>query len=198
MTRMASVKRTSGIVLAGGQSSRMGTDKAALPWGESDLLNAQLNMLASVCEELIVVSTIPREILRHEVHLVADQFVGCGPLGGLEAGLAVARTEVCFVTACDMPFLNAGSIQYLVQAAELFDAAVPFVTGGWHPLYAAYQTTCLPLIRSQLQAGRFRLSELLGSLRVRPVAGEELVAFCPELSMLQNINTPEEWQRVRK
>ena len=189
---------TTGIILAGGQSSRMGADKASLPWGEGDLLNAQLSVLTTICEELIVVSNSPREIRLPGVRLVPDEFASCGPLGGLEAGLAAARTEVCFAVACDMPFLDAGSVQYLTREVAEFDAAVPFVGDRWHPLYAAYRTTCLPLIRSQLQAGRFRMSELLGSIRVRPVGAEELVGFCPKLSMLQNINTPEEWQKVRK
>lgn len=174
----------------------MGRDKASLAWGDSNILHRQLTVLASVCDELIVVSNAPRDICYPAVRIVSDRYTGCGPLGGLEAGLAAAQAEVCFVVACDMPFLDAGSVSYISQAANGFDAAVPMVGNRWHPLYAAYQTTCLPVIRSQLKAGRLQMSELLSTVHVRTVAAAELVPFNPDLHMLQNANTPDEWKRI--
>ncbi|MDF2502089.1 MAG: Molybdopterin-guanine dinucleotide biosynthesis protein [Anaerosporomusa subterranea] len=192
------VPRPSGIILAGGKSSRMGSDKASLAWGDSDILHRQLTVLATVCDELIVVSNELRYIRFPAVRVVADRYGDCGPLGGLEAGLAAAQPGLCFVVACDMPFLDAGSVSYISQTANGVDAAVPLVDNRWHPLYAAYQTTCLPVIRLQLKAGRLRMSELLSIVRVRTVAAEELLPFSRELLMLQNINTPDEWEAVRR
>lgn len=191
-------KRLAGIILAGGRSSRMGTDKAALPWGESDVLHTQLAVLATVCDELIVVSNKPRSICLSGVQMVSDRFIGCGPLGGFEAGLAAARPEVCVVVGCDMPFIDAGSMRYIAQAAAGFDAAVPFTNGRYQPLYACYQRSCLPLLRSQLQAGHYQLTELLAGLRIRSVSTEELAQYSPELLMLQNLNTPAEWQQAKE
>jgi molybdopterin-guanine dinucleotide biosynthesis protein A len=129
---------------------------------------------------------------------VADNYAGCGPLGGLEAGLAAAQAELCFVVACDMPFLDAGSVAYIQQVANGFDAAVPLAGNRLHPLYAAYYTTCLSAIRSQLKSGRLRMSEFLAAVRVRTVVADELLPFSPDLRMLQNANTPDDWSAVRR
>lgn len=195
---MRACEQLCGIVLAGGKSSRMGSDKANLSWGKSDLLHRQLEVLASVCDELIVVSNVRRDIKISSVRVVSDRYPGRGPLGGLEAGLAAATQSVCFVVACDMPFLNVDSVAYVSQAVNGFDAAVPFVDGRWHPLYAAYQKTCLPVVQAHLASGRLRMSELLSAVTVRKVEMEDLLRFSPDLRVLQNVNTPGEWEVARR
>jgi molybdopterin-guanine dinucleotide biosynthesis protein A len=176
----------------------MGSDKAGLAWGDSDILHCQLTVLATVCDELIVVSNAFRQIRFPAVRVVSDRYADCGPLGGLEAALSVARPGICFVVACDMPFADAGSIAYISQAANGFDAAVPLVGNRWQPLYAAYETTCLPVIRNQLDSGCRRMGELLAAIQVRAISAEELVLFNSDLRMLKNANTPDEWETVRR
>lgn len=183
-----------GIVVAGGKSTRMGSDKASLPWDTTDILHTELTKLASICDDLIVVSNIPRNIQFPGVRVVPDNHRDCGPLGGMEAGLTAARHELCFIIACDMPFLDIASAAYIVEAAADADAAVPRIDGCWHPLYAAYRRTCLPIVRNLLLSRRLRLSELLESISAREITKAELIPFSVDLAMLNNLNTPQEWQ----
>lgn len=179
-----------GIVLAGGKSTRMGRDKASLPWGSTDLLNTVLSLMTPVCGRLIVVSNAPRHILAAETAVVGDNFAGCGPLAGIEAGLTASTTDYNFVAACDMPYLSGAAAAYLAAAAAGFDAAVPYIGGHYHPLHAVYRRSCLAVVRAALAVGQYRVSDFYGAIRLRRVAAAELAAFEPSLAMLRNLNSP--------
>jgi molybdopterin-guanine dinucleotide biosynthesis protein A len=179
-----------GIVLAGGRSTRMGRDKASLPWGDGDLLNTVLAALAPVCRRLIVVSNVPRTIGLAEVAVVADQYQGCGPLAGIHAGLLAAGEGYSFVAACDMPYLRADAAAYMAKAAEGYDAVVPYVDGHYNPLHAVYHFRCLPAVEAQLAAGNYRVIDFYDKVRLRRVGKAELASFDPELRMLRNMNSP--------
>ncbi len=181
-----------GIVLAGGLSSRMGRDKASLPWGGTDLLHTVLGTLAPVCRRLIVVSNAARAVRLAGVTVVADRFQGCGPLAGIHAGLLAAPDGYCFVTACDMPYLRGDAAAWMADAAAGYDAAVPLVDGHYNPLHAVYHRRCLPAVEALLASGRYRVIDFYPQVRLRAVSGEELARFDPELRMLDNINTPED------
>lgn len=188
----SSESRVTGIVLAGGSSTRMGCDKASLPWGKADLLHAVLMALDPVCEKLIVVSNIPRVISVPGVKVVSDTFHGCGPLGGIHAGLSAAATDNSFIVACDMPFINSCAVEYLASVALGFGAVVPFVDGFFHPLHAIYSRSCLSPIERMLNDGQHRIIDFYPKIRLRKVSCEELSQFDPELKMLCNLNRPQD------
>ena len=179
-----------GIVLAGGLSSRMGRDKAMLPWGDSDLLHTVLDRLAPVCSELIVISNVPRVIARQGVRVVADQYPQCGPLAGMHAGLLAAEAEYSFITACDMPFLNTAVIAFIAAVAAGYHAAIPFIDGYYNPLHAVYHRHCLTWIEALLVAGDYRVLDFYPNISLRQVSELELRQLDPELKTLCNINTP--------
>jgi molybdopterin-guanine dinucleotide biosynthesis protein A len=181
-----------GIVLAGGRSTRMGRDKATLPWGETDLLNTVLAALAPVCGRLVVVSNVPRTIAMAGVTVVADQYPGCGPLGGIHAGLLAAGEGYSFVAACDMPYVRSDAAAYMAAAAEGYDAAVPYVDGHYSPLHAVYHYRCLPAVAALLREGRYRIVDFYPQVRVRRVGADELARFDAGLSMLHGLNRPED------
>ena len=182
-----------GIVLAGGLSSRMGRDKASLPWGDSDLLHTVLDRLAPVCSELIVISNVLRTISRPDVRQMADYYPQCGPLAGMQAGLLAAKNEVSFFVACDMPFLCTDAVAFMAGAADGYDAVVPFVGGYFHPLHAIYHRNCLQWIEPMLAAGEYRILNFYPKIRLRRITAAELRQFDPELKTLDNINTPAEF-----
>ncbi len=181
-----------GIVLAGGLSTRMGRDKATLPWGAADLLNTVLAALAPVCGRLVVVSNVPRTIALSGVTVVPDQYPGCGPLGGIHAGLLAAGEGYCFVAACDMPYVRGDAAAYMAVAAAGYDAAVPYVDGHYSPLHAVYHCRCLPAVAALLKTGRYRIIDFYPQVRVRRVAADELMQFDAELKMLRGLNRPED------
>jgi molybdopterin-guanine dinucleotide biosynthesis protein A len=129
---------------------------------------------------------------------VPDNYPGCGPLAGLEAGLSAATHAVCFVAACDMPFINVDSVLFLIESAEGYDAAIPRIDGRWHPLYAVYRKACVAQAREMLSKGCYRMTDLLAGLKIRTISADELEQFSSGLKMLANLNMPEEWQKLQR
>ncbi len=181
-----------GVVLAGGLSTRMGKDKAALPWEGSDLLNTVLLRLQSVCSELIVVSNVPRDVFLPNVRIVSDKYMFCGPLAGMQAGISASNYSYNFITACDMPYLSTQAVAYMGAAAVGYDAAVPFIDGFYNPLHGVYHRNCLPHIECMLESGRFRILDFYDQVKLRKISIEELTQFDQELKTLTNLNTPDD------
>ncbi len=186
-----------GIVLAGGQSRRMGRDKAWIEWdGQPLVARAAAALRAAGCTEVLVVGGDAVRIAALGLTPVADAAPGEGPLQALAAGLAAAAAPVALVVACDMPGLRPEALSALGRLADGYDAAVPHVPpGGWEPLHAAYAKTCLPAIEARLAAGERKMTCFYGDVRVRAVTAEELAAVDPGLGSLRNVNTPEELGR---
>jgi molybdopterin-guanine dinucleotide biosynthesis protein A len=183
-----------GIVLAGGLSTRMGRDKASLPWGDSDLLHTVLERLVPVCSELVVVSNIERDIAVPGVKMVPDRFFRCGPLGGMHAGLLASSNDYNFIVACDMPNLNTAAVAYIRTVAAGYAAAVPFIAGYYNPLHAVYHRSCLTHIERLLAEERYRILDFYPLINLRQISEEELRQFDPELKMLDNLNSPDDVQ----
>ena len=109
------------VVLAGGQSRRMGRDKATLPWGEKDVLGSVLARLMPLSDDVLVISNVMRDI-PSQIRQFTDIIPGKGPLSGIHAGLIHARHDLVFVTACDVPFLMPEIISRIVHSAKSYDS----------------------------------------------------------------------------
>ena len=153
-----------GVVLAGGKSTRMGRDKAALEFDGQPLVERCADVLRQCFPEVIVV----RE----------DDMPCVGPIGGLLT--ALRRAPEVFVVACDMPFLDAALIREMAAQLDGYDAvAIP-----GEPLHAAYSARIVPVIEAQIATSDYSLRNLLAKIRVKTVAGPAQI----------NINTPQEWE----
>jgi molybdopterin-guanine dinucleotide biosynthesis protein A len=182
-----------GIVLAGGLSTRMGRDKASLPWDGGDLLHTILAAVATACPHLIVVSNTPRAIYLPEVTVVSDEYRGCGPLGGIHAGLKASGSDYNFVVACDMPYIEGDAIKYMLDAAQGYDAAVPFIDGFFHPLHAVYHRRCLEAVVGVLDRGGRRVVDFYPAVSLRLIDASELARFAPDCRMFCNLNHPKDF-----
>ncbi len=189
------IPRTVGIVLAGGKSSRMGTPKPWLRWGDEFLLQRIVRIVGDAVEAVVVAAAIDSELppLPDSVKIVFDAIPDCGPLGGLVTGLEHFGTEFesAILVACDLPRLESQFIRSLILDEN--DAAVPRIGGRWHPLLAAYSPRCLAFAREQLQAGHYRMTDFLKRLNVKELSADHL----PEVESLRTANTPEEWIELR-
>ena len=180
------------LLLAGGQSQRMGRDKRALPLGGARFVDRVARELEGFPERLFSVAD-PREAPPPGFTAVCDRLPGCGPLEGIAAGLAACRSDYLLAVACDMPLFQAGLARYL--EAFLCDSCDAFLTvdrtGRVHPLCAIYGKTALPVLEEQLRTGRYRLMAALERLRVKYVPLEH--SAYPD-RLLTNVNTWEEYQ----
>ncbi|MEG6585721.1 molybdenum cofactor guanylyltransferase [Dendrosporobacter sp. 1207_IL3150] len=185
-----------GIILAGGQSIRMGKDKASLPWSDSDLLNAKIYQLRSIFTDIIVVSNTPRKI-DADIRVVTDIYPKMGPLGGIHAGLIAARNPYAFVTACDMPYFSANAVRYLCSNAEQWDITMP-VHGEqyYEPLFACYSKACIGAAEMLFEKNIRRIIDLFNLVRYKLISQEDFRAFDPQLNIFSNINTALDYQKA--
>ncbi|MCC6727913.1 MAG: molybdenum cofactor guanylyltransferase [Chthonomonadales bacterium] len=186
-----------GIVLAGGRSTRMGVDKAGLPYSGTTLLAHVATALASVLGTVvIVVARAPERYSVLGARVVADAWPGAGPLGGIATGLRALPEGHHVAAACDMPHLRPEVTQVLLEAARGWDAAVPVVGGRRQPLLAAYHTDCLPAFVAAIAEGRLAVHAALEAVRLREVCEDELRSVDPDLRSFTNLNTPEDYHRA--
>jgi molybdenum cofactor guanylyltransferase len=192
-----------GAILAGGRATRFGgRDKGSLIVEGRTIFDRQVAQLSAIAGEILLVGAIrptPGADGPATVTPIPDLIPGSGPLGGLHAALTAARGDVVIVIACDMPFVSAPFLAYLAAlttAGGGFDAVVPRTERGYHPLCAAYTRAAIGPIERRLSARRLKMAELLGELRLRAVAAEEIARFGDPHQLLANVNTPAEHESL--
>jgi molybdopterin-guanine dinucleotide biosynthesis protein A len=182
-----------GFVLAGGQSRRMGTDKAAMEWQGRTLLQHSLDLLSSVASRVAIVGSA--EKFGSFGTVVEDQFVGRGPLAGIHAALrSSAASQLNLIVAVDMPLLSQGFLRFLLEqaAAAHAVATVPRTSEGWQPLCAVYRREFADFADAALRLGRNRIDPLFGETELRVVQENELQDFGFSPEIFRNLNTPDD------
>jgi molybdopterin-guanine dinucleotide biosynthesis protein A len=187
------------IVLAGGQSRRLGLDKSLLEIEGQPLIARTVQTLADLSDDLIVVTNQPEryESLTLEARFVPDEKRGMGSLMGIYSGLKIARHDHALAVACDMPFVNLALLRYMVPLAEGHDVVIPRVDAFLEPLHCIYGKGCLPYMARLLDQGRRQIIAFLSEVRVRYVEKQELAVFDPEGLSFVNVNTPQDWEAVQ-
>jgi molybdopterin-guanine dinucleotide biosynthesis protein A len=181
------------VVQAGGNSRRMGEDKALKLFLGRPLIQRVVERLASIADETLVTTHRLQEYAFLGLRLVPDLVPGRGALGGLYTALACASHPIVAVVACDLPFASALLFKTAIDllGREEADVAIPRSTEGLEPLHAVYQrSTCLAPVLAALQADRFKVIDWFPSVRVRELSREEVAAADPSGRIFQNINTP--------
>ncbi|MFH1027766.1 MAG: molybdenum cofactor guanylyltransferase, partial [Pseudomonadota bacterium] len=145
------------MILAGGQSSRMGSNKALLPYRGGRFIEAIHRQLLELFPEVILVTNNPEQYDFISCRKVADLYPGMGALAGLHAGLYHATSPHIFAVACDMPYLNSTLIRRLVARRNNADVVIPEVEIGLEPLHGLYCNDCLPFMEQWLLADRRRI-----------------------------------------
>ncbi len=187
-----------GVILAGGASSRMGSNKALLPHRGGRFIDTVHRELAHLFPEVAVVTNEPELYDFLPCPKVPDLYPGMGALAGIHAGLKQSGGSHVFVVACDMPRLNPSLIHHLSSLArEDWDVVIPRSAAGLEPLHAIYGRRCLPAMEASLKDGKTRIVDFFQAVRVKTVAAEEVARFDPEFASFSNINTPEEYFGLR-
>lgn len=186
-----------GYVVAGGRSLRMGRDKALLPWAGSTLLDDAVARMRLACADVrILCGPVPRYADRG-LPLVTDTIDGAGPLAGLEAALAAAGGRPVLLLGVDLPFVTAGTLEFLLGRLDGADAAVPTPEQMPQPLCAAYAPSCLPAVHSRLAAGERRMTSFWPDVEVRRIPSADFRPFGDSRDLFRNLNTPEDLHRAR-
>lgn len=190
-----------GVILAGGFDRRMqGQTKALLPFGDEKLIVRQLRLMRPACSELIVVTNDPKPYLRllgTEVRIITDFVPNRGPLGGMHAGLSLARNRDVWIVGSHMPFLSAKAAELLQEKKhESLSAALPWIQGGVYPLHGVYDRSCADSVWPLLQCGGPTISRLLKEIRWGELCETEFQAEGIEPSFVDCFNTQDEYERL--
>lgn len=188
----------SAFVLAGGQSSRMGADKAFVELEGRTLLTYALNLLKQVTGDVHILSSKVPFGAYGEV--VEDQFPNCGPLGGIHAALRFSSAPLNLILAVDMPFVRVAFLQYLANLARNNSATVtvPRAAGNWQPLCAIYRPAFGDIAEAALKQGRNKIDSLYREVEVQVVEEAELQKQGFPSDMFRNLNTPQEVQEATR
>ena len=183
------------IILAGGDSQRMGSDKADLLLGGQTLLQRVIATMQEIFPHVIVsVRQVRPEIDLPQVcdEQPGDGMPGAGPLAGLAAGLGHITTPWAFAVACDMPFVAPALVEQLAKYRSDHQAVVPVVQGYPQPLAAFYAGSCLPVMRDNLAGQDGSLRGVLKRLDVCYVDEAELLQADPALRSFFDLDTPQD------
>jgi molybdopterin-guanine dinucleotide biosynthesis protein A len=187
-------------ILAGGRSSRMGTDKSfvrVLP-ERGPLIEHILAQVVGLGDEALIVTNQPDEYAYLGLPLFADVLPDKGALGGLYSALQAAQRRHILCIACDMPFIVRPLLDYLLSLRAEGVAVVPRLAGQPEPFRAIYQRDCQGTIRNALDAGRLRVTSIFSEMQVRYVDEAEINRFDPDHLSFVNVNTPADLEQAQR
>lgn len=190
----------SGIILAGGKSSRLnGADKALLSLGPWNPMERIYSVFKDLFDEIILVTNDPLRHLAWDVMIVTDIFDLRSSMTGLHAGLYSASNPYAFCVACDMPFINGRAVAEMVALAEPpWDVVIPETPGGLEPLFAVYSIKCLDAFERNLKKGSLKIQSAFRKLRIKKIKSEILKTWDPDFDSFFNINTPADLETARQ
>ena len=183
-------------IQAGGKSSRMGKDKALMPFRGVPLIQYVMERLSPIADEIIVTTNTPDEYRFLDVPLYRDIRPNRGALGGLYTALSSAKGDFVAVVACDMPF---ASKQFFLTASKLIsesdaDVIIPQTEYGYEPLHALYRRdACLHPIKDALDADKWKVISWFDQVKIHALSPDETTAFNPDGFTFWNLNTPEDF-----
>ncbi|MCI0396581.1 MAG: molybdenum cofactor guanylyltransferase [Chloroflexi bacterium] len=179
-------------IMAGGKSSRMGTDKSFVPLLGKPLIEHVMERVYRLGEETILITNKPGDYAHLGLPMFGDIYPDRGPLGGFHTALSHARFPHVLVVACDMPWLNRPLLEYMISLRETADIVVPQWDKYPEPLHAVYGRACLEPIEENLRAGLLKLTAFFGKVRVHFLDRPTIARFDPAGRSFANLNTPEE------
>jgi len=184
------------VVLTGGESKRMGADKAGVMLAGKTLLEHVLARVEPLFSEILISVREQRADMAYPQ--IVDDVDERGPMVGIKAALEQVKTDWVFVIACDMPFVSTGLIQYLAELRSQHDAVVPFVYDRPQPLFGFYHKTCLPLMQARMKQGQRSMIRLLDDLDTCLLSEQQVKMIDPELKSLMSLDSLEDVKNVER
>lgn len=185
------------VVLAGGDSKRLGQPKALLDFNGRVLIEIVVETLSFYFHEITVVTDRPELYSFLPVRFTGDLLdtKQKSPLRGIHAGLSSSTLPYQFVVACDMPFVNLDLIKYMSGFAASNDAVVPRISKHYQPLHAFYKRSCIDIIERQVAGGYYKVTDFYRHIKVKYIAMSEINRFDPGQRSFININTMEDYEK---
>jgi molybdopterin-guanine dinucleotide biosynthesis protein A len=178
----------SAFILAGGKSSRFGSDKALFEYRGRPLIEHVIESIRPVVGRMAIISNEPERLAYLEIPCHPDSVEGLGPFGGVYTAMLLCVTDFALVVGCDMPEISADLIRYMASVSGGYDVVVPRVGGWYEPLHALYSKRCLPPAEKSIRAGNRQIVSFFTEVSVRAVEEEEVSRFGDPARLFRNIN----------
>lgn len=194
------IDEMTGVVLAGGRSSRFGANKALADWKGAPLVQSVVDSLLEVLPKVLVVTKNPAELafLKSErVTVVEDLCADGHPMGGIFTALSGLQTRHAFVAACDMPFVRPDLIRALWHSRADYDAVIPVWRDKRQPLCGVYSRGCVGMIRASIEKDSLGITHLFDLLRTRFMLEKEVAGVDPQGLSFMDIDTREDYERAK-
>jgi len=193
---VALLEAVTAFVLAGGHSSRMGSDKALLRLGGLTLLERALQTSRQIAEHVYIVG--PRERYALFGDVIEDLYPDCGPLGGIHAALSATTTDLNLMLSVDMPLMTASFLEWLVSQARPAPESivVPHALGGLQPLCAIYRPHVRVAAEEALQRGAYKIGRMFEAVSTREISPREIEAAGFSADLFRNVNTSEDYREL--
>jgi molybdenum cofactor guanylyltransferase len=188
--------KAAAIILSGGKSSRMGTNKALLKINEKTNIERIRDRLTPHFDDIILVTNNSEDYRFLGIKMINDQFPGMGPLAGVHAGLKASDYETNVIAACDMPFISGDLAEALAARLGDYDAVIPVINGKQHPLFAIFQKRIVPIVEKSILDEKLRMKHLLNHLNVLYVTEKDLPGFSDLEHIFFNMNDPDEYDNA--
>lgn len=188
-------------IQAGGESSRMGEDKALKLFLGRPLIQRVVDRLQPIADELIVTTNHPADLSFLNLRLIPDLKPGRGALGGLYTAIVSASHPLAAIVACDMPFASAELIRASTKIMdnENVDVVIAKSDEGYEPLHAVYRrAACLPVIESAINSDQWRVISWLPQVNLRVLTADEIKSADPDGLAFWNVNTPAEFSTAER
>jgi len=186
-------KNITGVVLAGGLSSRMGRDKALLPYQGKHLIDAPIEKLRSIFSRVVLSVKNSAEFSEYSLPKIEDGYKEIGPIGGITSVLQSGIKRAFFV-ACDMPFLNRELIEFLCAFTD--EAVIPIWDSRPEVLHSIYSASLLPHLEKAIAGKRYKITEALQNANVHYVEEAEIRRFDAAGNSFRNVNTPSDYEMI--
>ncbi|MGR3175702.1 MAG: molybdenum cofactor guanylyltransferase [Candidatus Scalindua sp.] len=185
------------VILAGGKSRRMGSNKAFLKLKGKTFIERQIELLREMFDEIFISANTPSEYKYLNLPVFKDIYPEKGPLGGIYTSLVNSSSFYTFMLACDMPFVESGLIKHLKGFTKEYDVVVPKSERGLEPLHAFYSKNCIDPIKRELDADNLRIISFFPHVKVKIVELESLTSPDSFKNSIKNLNTRNEYEVVK-
>lgn len=171
--------------------------KAFLRIGQKTIIEREIEVLSTLFSKIIIVTNTPESHEYLRVDLAPDLVLGKGPLGGIYSGLIASKDEYNFVVSCDLPFLNAELISYMIELSNRYDITVVKLNGFMEPLHAVYSKHCLIPIKRQLDRDELKIQSFFGEMKVRYLMNSEIKKYDSKGIAFFNVNAEDDLKKAR-
>jgi len=184
------MKNITGVVLAGGKSQRMKTDKALIKFNDKTLLENQLDLLKPIFSSVFISANTDNYSFTN-VSIIKDEQIDLGPIGGILSILKSVETDYVFVISVDIPMITPELIKNIISEKENHDIVLPVFNGKYEPTCAVYNKNCITIIEKQILAKDYRLTNFIEKSNTKFIEINEDSSFYKK-DLFVNLNKPED------